>query len=120
MKQNNNINTNVDTAIRHAIGLLNNKVPELDLRKVILFGSYARGNYTDYSDIDILILADGSTESINAEYFWKVIDNISETNLEHNVFISPILESTESYEKSKETNPLYINIEKEGVLYYGR
>ena len=119
MEQNIKVQNKADTAIRHAIGLINNRVPELDLRKVILFGSYARGNPADYSDIDLLILADDSTENIAANYFWKVIDNISETNLEHNVFISPILESTENYEKNKGTNPLYINIEREGVLYYG-
>ena len=119
MNSNIMIQNKADTAIRHVIELLKRRVPELDLRKVILFGSYARGENGSYSDIDLLILADGSTETINKNYFWKVIDNISETNLEHDVLISPIIESAESYEKSKGVNPLYINIEREGVLYYG-
>ncbi|MBI5206671.1 MAG: nucleotidyltransferase domain-containing protein [Candidatus Firestonebacteria bacterium] len=30
----------------------------LNIKKVILFGSYARGNYTDNSDIDVCIIAE--------------------------------------------------------------
>ena len=37
------------------------------LNKVILYGSYARGDYDDESDIDIMILADIALEDRDKE-----------------------------------------------------
>jgi len=31
---------------------------DLDVRKVILFGSYVKGNYNEDSDIDVCVIAD--------------------------------------------------------------
>ncbi|MDW8103326.1 MAG: nucleotidyltransferase domain-containing protein [Anaerolineae bacterium] len=39
--------------MRQRLPALNEKLP---LRKVVLFGSYARGNYTAFSDIDLLVV----------------------------------------------------------------
>lgn len=41
---------------------------ELGLRKVILFGSYARGDYTAASDIDLLVVYDEEESSNNEIY----------------------------------------------------
>ena len=38
------------------------------LDKVILYGSYARGDYDDESDIDIMVLADIPREACGYEY----------------------------------------------------
>ena len=35
-----------------------------DLQSVILYGSYARGDYDDASDIDIMIIADVNREDL--------------------------------------------------------
>ena len=57
------------------------------LKNVILYGSYARGNYNDESDIDIMILAD-----IPKEDCWKERMKISKItgwlDMEYNVLIS--------------------------------
>lgn len=33
-------------------------LPGLAIKRMFLFGSYARGNFSDYSDIDVCIIAD--------------------------------------------------------------
>ncbi len=45
------------------IGILKRYINELDksnlhIKKAILFGSYAKGNYQDWSDIDIALVSD--------------------------------------------------------------
>jgi uncharacterized protein len=34
-------------------------LPDLPIKRVFLFGSYAKGNFTENSDIDVCIIADG-------------------------------------------------------------
>ena len=50
------------------------------LKSVILYGSYARGDYTPDSDIDIMLLVDLPTEEIE-----KYSDELSELDFEYNV-----------------------------------
>ena len=40
---------------KYLISLKQNNIP---IRKAILFGSYAQGNYKDFSDIDIVLVSD--------------------------------------------------------------
>ena len=54
------------------------------LKSVILYGSYARGDYTPDSDIDIMILVDLNQDKID-EYS----DEISELIYEYNVDFRP-------------------------------
>lgn len=42
--------------IKEKLECLNSKLP---LKSVVLFGSYARGNYTAFSDIDLMIIYKG-------------------------------------------------------------
>jgi len=46
---------NIDNAIREYISELNKEIP---VQKAVLFGSYARGNYTKDSDVDLAIFSD--------------------------------------------------------------
>ena len=40
------------------------------LNKIILYGSYARGDYKENSDIDIMILVDSSKDTIKQKGVW--------------------------------------------------
>ena len=57
--------------------ILNNFLEEVKImlgkriKKIILYGSYARGDYTKNSDIDIMILTDLTEKEIN-EYNLKI------------------------------------------------
>jgi predicted nucleotidyltransferase len=46
-----------------------------DLRKIILYGSYARGDYCEESDVDIMILS-ALTENENDVVADRIYDNV--------------------------------------------
>lgn len=84
------------------------------LNSVILFGSYARGDYDEESDIDILILADISPEKLLT--YRGLIDALCGDLLwEYGIVISAIEKDTETYNKYSKILPFYKNIVKEGV-----
>ena len=56
------------------------------LRRVILYGSYARGDYTKDSDIDIMILLDMSDMDIK-QYRHDLSGETFEFNMDHDLDI---------------------------------
>ncbi|MDR0862998.1 MAG: nucleotidyltransferase domain-containing protein [Oscillospiraceae bacterium] len=85
------------------------------LEKVILYGSYARGDFDEESDIDIMILAD-----IPAEDAWRynsrIISKTSMLGLEHDVLISPYVKDCATFYKWLDVVPFYQNVMKDGVV----
>ncbi len=63
----------------------------LNVKKVILFGSYARGNYTDNSDIDVCIIA----ENISNNYL--VMLQIAPKVIGIDVRIEPVVFSDKEF-----------------------
>lgn len=88
------------------------------LKKVILYGSYARGDYDQNSDIDVMILTDFNDEEL-VEYRMKIRDLACEIELEHDVVISPIVRNIDKYNNRIKVVPFYINVQKEGVVLRG-
>ena len=88
------------------------------LKKVILYGSYARGDYRDDSDIDIMILVDMSDIELKS-YGEKLSYMTYDFNLDHDIDIKPIAKSEEIFNKWVVNYPFYSNIHKEGVILYG-
>ena len=92
-----------------------------NLKEVILYGSYARGEQDqngEISDIDILILVDLNEEKIK-KYEKKILDYSFDLNIKYNILLSPIIENIDEYNKRKEYMAFYKNINKEGVLLNG-
>lgn len=85
-----------------------------DKIEVILFGSYARGDAHQDSDIDVLFLVDASRQEIS-ERNWQVGDLASDFLLEHGVMISPIVENRGYFNTNQEVLPFFRNIVREGV-----
>ena len=84
------------------------------LQDMILYGSYARGDNTDESDIDVMLIVDISPDDeLNSAI--QLSDIVVDLNLEFDVVLSPLVESKEKYEKYKNINPLFANVEKEGI-----
>lgn len=85
------------------------------LDSVILYGSYARGDYTPDSDVDIMILVRG----IAPEELWKYRDAItaksSELGLAYDVLITPLIKDTDTFKKYLDVLPFYQNVDKEGL-----
>ena len=83
---------------------------------IILFGSYARGDYENGSDVDIAILADIRREEEKL-FTNDIITLISEIDIKFNytVLLSPILISNDFYVEWRETIPFYQALLNEGV-----
>ena len=88
------------------------------LKKVILYGSYARGDYGKNSDIDIMILTDFNDEEL-AKYRMKIRDLACDLELENNIVISPIVRNIDKYNNRIDVIPFYMNVQKEGVVLRG-
>ena len=67
-----------------------NKLLGKRVKKIILYGSYARGDYNENSDIDIMILTDLSDEEIE-DYRDKIVSVAFDIELENAPFTSTIL-----------------------------
>lgn len=91
-----------------------NRVLGDKLDAVVLYGSYARGDYDDESDIDIMIRIDCPIESL--EDYGEAFDLISSRlSLENDITVSIILRDKETFFRYKNALPFFSNIEKEGV-----
>ena len=87
------------------------------LQAVILFGSYARGDNTEDSDIDIMILAN-KTDMQLKQFQNQLADMTFDFNLDYDIDIEPIVKSNEFFNKWVEEYPFYSNIKKEGVILF--
>jgi predicted nucleotidyltransferase len=82
------------------------------IEKIILIGSYARGDQTPESDIDIVILLKASSKNLRD----KIYDYLVDFTLEHDVDISLKLINRATYQEWKEwADPFVKSIETEGV-----
>lgn len=86
--------------------------------KIVLYGSYARGDFTRESDIDVMILLNCSKEQVLQ--YRKQISRLScRIGLKNDVEISLLLRDRETFERGENILPFYKNIKKEGVEIYG-
>lgn len=88
------------------------------LNRIILYGSYARGDNTDESDIDIMIVLNCEPDEIK-RLRKPTIEMTSDISLEQEVLLSVLLRDKKHFEDNLDFLPFYRNIVKEGVLIYG-
>lgn len=81
-----------------------------------LYGSFARGDYHEYSDVDILIIVDMDDEELY-RYRSSLASINSELSLKHDVTVSITVKSQEHFRKYATVLPYYVSILKEGVRY---
>lgn len=106
-KELNNILNKVATAYRLIYGN--------DLVKVLIYGSYARGDFNADSDIDIVAIVKGDRKKLQND-LKRVWDISSDLELEYGTIVSPTVIPFDEYEKYKEDLPYYRNIDREGVV----
>lgn len=81
-----------------------------------LYGSYARGDYHEESDVDILITVDLQQKEIS-HYHWEIACLSSDLSLEYDVTVSIIVKSSEQFNKYRSFLPYYQNVINEGIRY---
>ena len=86
-----------------------------NLVQVILYGSYARGDYHTDSDVDVVAIVHGE-RTVLQEQLKQVWDASSELELEYDTVLSPTVIPYEEFERYREDLPYYRNIAQEGVV----
>ena len=89
-----------------------------NLKQVILYGSYARGDYTEDSDIDIMVLTtltDKEIEQIETEIYDLAFDYL----MDYGVDISVEIKNEEQFNYWLGALPFYDNVRKEGMVLNG-
>jgi hypothetical protein len=92
-----------------------------EIRRLILFGSYARGEATPESDVDVLVVVNWETEQLPGGFYaapfsdprWQAIVNIaSDICVDYGVYISPLVMSEQQFQ---DWSPLGERVKKEGI-----
>ncbi|MHA1413222.1 MAG: nucleotidyltransferase domain-containing protein [Promethearchaeota archaeon] len=92
--------------------LVNKLISNYDISQIILFGSFARGDYHEYSDIDLIII--GYLDDNFFNRIGKVLDLVPP-----NIELEPLVYTPKEFEKMKENeNPFILNVLEEGIILY--
>lgn len=90
-----------------------------NVEKIILYGSYARGDHASDSDMDIMIVIDDTQENVK-EYRRQFSAVSAAIGMEYDVLLSVLFRDKVSFEDKAKYVPFYQNILNEGVEWYGR
>lgn len=84
--------------------------------ELVLFGSKARGDFKEFSDIDLLVLID---KKIDHELKDKIIEIAYDIELEDEIVFGFIIENKKSWRSPRyKVMPLYQNIKREGIIIW--
>jgi predicted nucleotidyltransferase len=106
---------------RRLFSEINNNMTALfgsKLKKILLYGSYAKNKQTKESDIDFFVLVDDTEENLRKNRY-QIADVMTQLSLNYDVLVSITEETLNRYMEYSEILPFYKNIKKEGVVIYG-
>ena len=84
-----------------------------DVVAIFLYGSYARGDYDEESDIDMTAIVRGERLELQQK-LREIWDKSAEIGLENDVVVSPTVIPYDEFEFYKDKLPYYINLCREG------
>lgn len=87
------------------------------LKAVILYGSVARGTAIDDSDVDIMVLVDGTDQELRA-FEDRLSDVSTDISIKYFKVFSIIDVRYQEYMDWMQVSPFYRNVSKEGVVLY--
>ena len=106
--------TVVNDVVSGVTTLLSDKLDSL-----LLYGSYARGDFDDDSDIDFLALVDANEKEL--PLYRKPVSRIaSRAGLNNDVMVSITLIDRDTFQQYHETLPFFKRISSEGVSVFAR
>lgn len=104
--------------LMHALLDMSKKISDVygtALKNIVVYGSYARGEETEESDVDIaLILRDSETEEMHD----KMTDIVVDYELDQNKTLSVVTIDNSNYVQWRKVLPFYKNLDKEGVVIW--
>ena len=100
--------------ILSAIGDLAKQTFGKKLHALVLYGSYARGDFDEQSDVDVMLLVDEKREALSSfrEPFVRLCADLG---LRYDLVIVATLQDTATFEQYRKVLPFYQNVEREGV-----
>lgn len=106
----------VADTLKKVVASINAEMPGI-VEQIILYGSYARGDYSPESDLDIMLLMNCNHEDVKR--FQKSVCKIaSRIGLEDDIEVSLTMQDKDTFEKRLAILPFYRNVKKEGVTLY--
>jgi len=106
------MNKIISTEISDIVGKITEKS---NIKKIILFGSYANGNESSDSDIDLCVITDDSRHKI--EITWDIREAIFDI-AKHSVDLV-LYNNTEFNERACSNTTLESQIKQNGIVLYG-
>jgi len=102
----------IKTELSNLASKISEQVPN---SQTILFGSYARGDFDDESDMDFFILANVPQEDAGK---WRsnIRKRLPLIDLEHDITVSLHVTGSSVFYRYADTLPYYMNVLREGVL----
>lgn len=85
------------------------------IKNIVMYGSFARGDFDDESDIDFAAIVEGERQALQKQ-LEKVWDKASDIGLEYDAVVSPVVIPYEEFLEYKDKLPYYRNIDKEGII----
>ena len=84
-----------------------------DIAGIYLYGSYARGDFDDQSDVDFVAIVHGDRQALQ-DKLHHVWDRSSDIGMNYDLVISPTVIPYDEFEEYRNRLPYYQNILKEG------
>ena len=103
----------IRTIISHLHESLQSVFPQEQF-DVILFGSYARNDADNRSDIDVMFLVDSSRQTIQ-EKQWQIGEAAAKVLLDFGIVVSPIVENRAYYHANADLPPFFKSVQREGI-----
>ncbi len=88
------------------------------LSKIILYGSYARGQEANGSDLDLMILLDLTDEEIEKTNE-EVLELTVDLTTRYGIFISIVKNNVDFFYEWVDTLPYFKNVISDGINIYG-
>ncbi len=112
----------IDNTLKELIAELElnlKKIFKEKLRKIIVFGSYARNTQEIGSDLDIMVLLDLDETELK-DYREQLLDVNVELTTRYGIVLSIITNSYNHFNEWVEYMPFFKAVQTEGIEVYGR
>lgn len=100
---------------KNILRLIKNSVSQTEPNAIlILYGSYARGDFRDDSDLDILVIVD--KDKISRSDQKRIKYPLYDIEFDTGTIISPLVFSKKEWETRHRNTPFYENVSREGKI----